>query len=250
MEYTFEENLYTYHVKDDYFIKMGKDKYLMENKENGGSRPNYYSVKDKVTDTGIDTGILWMIPLSTRIVKYKDIMEKKIAKRGTCYNIVIGKYSGIENAFLIQNMFPVLPKYIDHIHTVKNLQVEVHKSIRREIDICIVEVFKLLEHGIQLPFTKIKELYELQFDEGKADSYKSLNISTKKMVVNINLGEIFDFHSIITTNNGLLSVSEVNYEQIGKQKVIATVKDKFNQTKEVYIELMIIQPHENVQASD
>jgi len=35
---------------------------------------------------------------------------------GKCIKIVIGEYTGVNAAFLLQNMFPVLPKYIDHIH--------------------------------------------------------------------------------------------------------------------------------------
>lgn len=232
MDYT-NINEYTYHIKDDYFIKMGNKQGLMENKENGHFRPNYFSIKDS------DTDIQWMIPLSSKIDKYKEAKAKKIAKRGYDYTIVIDRYCGKECVFLIQNMFPILPKYIDHIHTVSSVPVKVHKSIRNEIDKCLKEVFRLWNSGNIITFTKIDELYNLQYNECKVDSYNSLNIITKQTEISINLGENFDFASIITVNNGQLSVSQIDYKQIGEQKVIATAKDKFNQIKEVFIKLTI-----------
>lgn len=45
------------------------DPYLKGNK--AGNRPHYYCLEDT------STGIYWMIPLSSRIDKYRRIMEKK-----------------------------------------------------------------------------------------------------------------------------------------------------------------------------
>ena len=41
----------------------------MINHENGHSRPSYLAIKDD--------NILWFIPLSTKIEKYRNIVEKK-----------------------------------------------------------------------------------------------------------------------------------------------------------------------------
>ena len=48
------------------------DPYLKGNK--AGNRPHYYCFEDTAT------GIYWMIPLSSRIDKFRKIIEKK----GTC----------------------------------------------------------------------------------------------------------------------------------------------------------------------
>ena len=46
------------------------------------------------------------------------------------YNtIVIGLFAGKENAFLIQNAFPVIEKYFDHIHTIQEQPVTIHKKL-------------------------------------------------------------------------------------------------------------------------
>ena len=42
----------------------------MINHENGRSRPTYFTIKDK--------DILWFIPLSSKVDKYKIIIDKKI----------------------------------------------------------------------------------------------------------------------------------------------------------------------------
>lgn len=44
----------------------------MINHENGKSRPTYFTIKDK--------DILWFIPLSSRVGKYKPIIEQKKQK--------------------------------------------------------------------------------------------------------------------------------------------------------------------------
>ena len=57
-----------YIIKDKFFEDM-PDPYLKGNK--AGNRPHYYCFEDT------STGIYWMIPLSSRIDKYRRIMEKK-----------------------------------------------------------------------------------------------------------------------------------------------------------------------------
>ncbi len=56
-----------YIIKDKFFEDM-EDPYLKGNK--AGNRPHYYCLEDT------NTGIYWMIPLSSRIDKYRKIMEK------------------------------------------------------------------------------------------------------------------------------------------------------------------------------
>ena len=72
------ETGYLYHIKDEFFDKI-KDKGLMINHENGHSRPSYLAIRDKE--------ILWFIPLSTKIDKYKSIIAKKAKKYGVCKTI-------------------------------------------------------------------------------------------------------------------------------------------------------------------
>lgn len=57
-----------YIIKDKFYEDM-PDPYLKGN--NAGNRTHYYCFEDT------STGIYWMIPLSSRIDKYRRIMEKK-----------------------------------------------------------------------------------------------------------------------------------------------------------------------------
>ena len=94
-----------YIIKDIFFTDM-PDSYLKGNK--AGNRPHYYCFEDS------DTGIFWMIPLSSRIDKYKKIVENKEKAGKPCDIIHIVKLDDSrESAFLIQDMFPIIEKYIE-----------------------------------------------------------------------------------------------------------------------------------------
>ena len=74
-----------------------------------------------------------MVPLSSRVEKFKAIHDKQVAKYGKCLTIVLGEFDGKEAAFLLQNMFPIRDYYLDHIHTRNNNPVPVKHSIHREV---------------------------------------------------------------------------------------------------------------------
>ena len=93
-----------YIIKDKFFTDT-PDPYLKGNK--AGNRPHYYCFEDS------DTGIFWIIPLSSRIDKYKKIVENKEKARKPCDIIHIVKLDDSrESAFLIQDMFPITEKYM------------------------------------------------------------------------------------------------------------------------------------------
>ena len=99
-----------YIVKDKFFEDM-QDPYLKGNKAE--NRPHYYCFEDT------NTGIYWMIPLSSRIDKYKRIMEKKEKAGKSCDILHIVKLDDSrESAFLIQDMFPITEKYIERAYTI------------------------------------------------------------------------------------------------------------------------------------
>ena len=93
-----------YFIKDEFFDFIG-DKYLKANKE-ATQRPHYYAFKDNNTD------LLWVIPCSSQIEKYKAIIKKKSANHKKHNHVQIIKVNGIEQAFLFQDMFPIIEKYI------------------------------------------------------------------------------------------------------------------------------------------
>ena len=115
---------YLYHIKDDFFDRIN-NKGLMINHESGHSRPSYLAIKDDK--------ILWFIPLSTKIEKYRAIINKKEKKYGTCKTILIKRIAGREQAILIQNSFPTLEKYIESKHTIDGKFIKISSAVEREI---------------------------------------------------------------------------------------------------------------------
>ena len=147
---------YLYHIKDEFFDKI-KNKGLMINHENGHSRPSYLAIKDN--------DILWFIPLSSKIDKYKSIVEKKVKKYGTCKTILIKKIAGREQVILIQNAFPTLEKYIQSRHTIDGKFIKISSFIEREIVNDLEYMLSLKKEGLNLFFTDIDFIKKIMLEE-------------------------------------------------------------------------------------
>ena len=74
------ETGYLYYIKDEFFDKINING-LMINHENGRSRPTYFTIRER--------DILWFIPLSSNISKYKKIIKDKEEKYGVCRSIMV-----------------------------------------------------------------------------------------------------------------------------------------------------------------
>ena len=149
----------SYHLKDDFF-NLVQDKHLMKNKENGNYRPHYFCFQDSD-----NPDIYWAIPQSTQVAKFRQIYNAKVKKYGLCNTIIFGKFSGRDNAFLIQNMFPIISKYIDHEHTVNGKPVNVHPKLAKEIVRNAKQVLILYKKGIKLIFPDIDNIYSIMEKE-------------------------------------------------------------------------------------
>ena len=144
---------YLYHIKDEFFDRIN-NKCLMINHENGHSRPSYLAIKDD--------DILWFIPLSTKIEKYKTIIDKKEKKYGTCKTILIKKI-----AILIQNAFPTLEKYIQSRHTIDGKFIKISSAVEKEIIDDFEYMLSLKSSGLNLFFTDIDYIKNLMIEELK-----------------------------------------------------------------------------------
>lgn len=147
---------FLYHIKDEFFDRIN-DKELMINHEKGHSRPSYLAIKDK--------DILWFVPLSTRVEKYKSIIDKKVRKYGSCKSIVIKRIAGKEQVILVQNAFPTINKYIKSRHTVDGKYVYVSDAVKREILDNFNYMLSLKEEGLNLFFTDIDKIKQIMLDE-------------------------------------------------------------------------------------
>ena len=136
-----------YIIKDKFFEDM-PDPYLKGNK--AGNRPHYYCFEDT------NTGIYWMIPLSSRIDKYKGIVEKKAKAGKPCDIIHIVKLDDSrESAFLIQDMFPITEEYIEREYTIGgNHLMLTSEHTANEIEQKARRVMGMLKRGVKFTTTQ------------------------------------------------------------------------------------------------
>ena len=149
---------YLYHIKDEYFDIVDDDT-LMKNHERGKKRPTYFTIKDK--------DILWFIPISSKVDKYQKIIDKKIEKYCFCNTIIIRKIADEYSAILLQNAFPTLEKYIDHVHTVNGVPLNVPTDLQNEIKSLFKNMIGLKQRGTNLFFTDIDKIKEIMLKELK-----------------------------------------------------------------------------------
>ena len=136
-----------YIIKDKFFEDM-LDPYLKGNK--AGNRPHYYCFEDT------NTGIYWMIPLSSRIDKYRRIIDKKEKAGKPCDILHIVKLDDSrESAFLIQDMFPVTVEYIEREYTIAgNHLMLTSEHTATEIEQKARKVIGMLKRGIKFTPTQ------------------------------------------------------------------------------------------------
>ena len=147
---------YLYHIKDEYFDVVD-DENLMQNHERGKKRPTYFTIKDKK--------ILWFIPISSKVDKYEKIVNRKKEKYGFCNTILIEKIFDEDSVILLQNAFPTLEKYIDHVHTVNGKPARVSERLERTILKNFKDLMKLHTRGVKVFFTDIDKLKEKMLEE-------------------------------------------------------------------------------------
>lgn len=147
---------YIYHIKDKFFDVVN-DEGLMINHENGKTRPTYFTIRDN--------DILWFIPLSSKVQKYQPIIDKKIKKYGSCKSILIGQIANRKSAILLQNAFPTLEKYIDHVHTINGAPVRVADNLKNKILKNFNSMLAMKKVGINLFFADIDSLKQKMLNE-------------------------------------------------------------------------------------
>jgi hypothetical protein len=146
-----------YFVKDQFF-KDFPDKHLMSNKDNINGkehkRPCFFAIKDSRTN------LIWLIPLSSQVTKFKSLYNHKIAKYGQCDTIVLGEFMGYEKAFLIQNMFPITEVYLNNEYRQpgKTELAKVCGVLEKEIATKAQKVLALQRQGKNLIFPDVLKI--------------------------------------------------------------------------------------------
>ena len=151
-----------YHLKDEYFELTG-DYGVKRKPDNGKSFPAYCCRKD---DT---SGLLWMIPMSTKIEKYEAVAEKELRKFGRCFSIVFGTFDARAVVFQVQETFPVLKKHILKPHTRKGGIVRVDPALQEIIRYNFDKLMELYYEGINCVLTDIDGVKQLICSKEEAE---------------------------------------------------------------------------------
>lgn len=149
----------SYHISNSFYALV-QDPYLMVNKEGNHYRPHFFFFADPATP-----GIFWAIPQSTRVEKYSALAEQKRRKYGKCNTILIGDFGGRSNAFLIQNMFPIIEKYVEYEHTINGIGVKIHQKLTEELISNAKEVLALHHKGYKVLYPDVKRIYSIMKTE-------------------------------------------------------------------------------------
>lgn len=156
-----------YFIKDEYFekYKCADNKPNKKADENGGhQRPCYYAFKDN--------DICWMIPISSEIEKYENEYKKSIDKYGVCDTISFVYIKGNKNAALIQNMTPIIDKYIDKIYTYHGTDtpIEINEKKKKELNAKARKAVRFARIGKKLTFTPILDFEQRLLNELNEDA--------------------------------------------------------------------------------
>ncbi|MBR5534920.1 MAG: hypothetical protein IKU62_08760 [Ruminiclostridium sp.] len=96
-------------VSDQYFVDFPSVRHMSNKHE---KRPYYLAIRKP-------NGIIWLVPLSSQVEKYRAKIEADEEKHGECIYYYITKLKGRESAFLIGNIIPVREEYIKKAFTVQ-----------------------------------------------------------------------------------------------------------------------------------
>jgi hypothetical protein len=101
-----------YKIKKKYYEDFPQDKHIQLKL----GRPFFYAFKD-------NSGVYWLIPISSDVNLYYKKIKKEEAKRGegNCMLFHIGVIAGKKKVFKICNMLPITDEYIDSEFTINNI---------------------------------------------------------------------------------------------------------------------------------
>ena len=78
---------------------------------------------------------------------------------------MISEIANKKSVILLQNAFPTLEKYIDHLHTINGAPVRVADNLKNEILENFNSLLALKKQGTNLFFPDIDKIKEIMLDE-------------------------------------------------------------------------------------
>lgn len=146
-----------YFLSGQYYLDFPDDK-LMKNKDviQGvpHNRPCFFAFHDsKISD------ILWIVPISSRVEKFKQLEQEKIKKYGRCNTIRFGTVLGRETAFLIQNMCPATKKYLTAYIDKNNQPIRIDDRVAADVEKNARIVLGMAKRGAKVIFPNVFIIY-------------------------------------------------------------------------------------------
>lgn len=136
-----------YFVSDRFFSKIS-DPYLKINYENT-KRPHYFAFLDS------QTKLYWLVPCSSRVDKYEQLIQKKREQHKPSDTIRIVKIFDKKTALLFQDMFPVADGYIDRQYTKGGQPVRISDpKLIQDLEKTARKVISLMRRGIRFTPTQ------------------------------------------------------------------------------------------------
>lgn len=136
-------------VSDQYFRDFQSIRHVSNKYE---QRPYFLAIKE-------ENGIIWLIPLSSQVEKYRAKIEADEKKHGESLYQYIARVKGKDSAFLIGNAIPVTDRYIVKPFTVNGIPFVIQdKTDTRKITSKLKRYLTLVEKGIVKPAVDILDI--------------------------------------------------------------------------------------------
>lgn len=151
-----------YKIKDAFFKDFPSNRHMHNKSEN---RPYYLAVQGK-------NGITWMVPISSKVEKYRAKIVADEKKYGECLTCHIIKYMNEERAVLIGNMIPVTENYIKGEFTIQNRHYVVRDAAAiKEIKKRCARYLSLVRNGKLCPYVDILAIERSLVNRQENSSY-------------------------------------------------------------------------------
>ncbi len=149
-----------YFLSDEYCDKFSNHG-VMANKEVAADglhrRPCFYSIQDIK-----NPNIYWMVPISSRIDKYKSVLQQKLKRYSQYDGLEFGFVQGREAAFLLQNICPVTAKYVaeKYIDEKTGKSVSIPNDLKRKIDAKAKKIMNKYYDGVKIVITDLDYIFK------------------------------------------------------------------------------------------
>ena len=129
-------------VSDQYFRDFPSIRHVSNKYE---QRPYFLAIKE-------ESGIIWLIPLSSQVDNYRAKIEADKKKYGESIFNYIARVKGKDSAFLVGNAIPVTERYIVKPFTVKGVPYVIQdKTDVKKLTSMLRRYLAMVNHGTLKP---------------------------------------------------------------------------------------------------